>query len=92
MIASFAGRWVWPAGGSGGIWGDVVGTLVWVVIAGIVTYLLYPPVREALKRYEQRHLAAIKEHVTAESAELHRKIDHIIKHHPDIPPLPPKDD
>lgn len=91
MIANFTQNWVWPAGGSGGIWGDVVGTLIWVVIAGIVTYLLYPPVREALKRYEQRHLAAIKAHVTAENAALHKKLNHIIVHHPDIPPLPEDD-
>lgn len=73
-------RWVWPAGGSGGIPGDVVGTLVWVVLAAIATSMLYPPARLLIEH-------KIKSH----TAELHRKLDHIIEHHPDIPPLPEQD-
>lgn len=76
MIAvDFWQRWVWPAGGSGGIPGDVVGTLVWVVIAGIVTAVLWPPLRHRIERGER---------------ELHAKLDHIIHHHPDIPEFPNK--
>lgn len=79
MIAvSFWDRWVWPAGGSGGIPGDVVATLIWVIIAGIATTIFYPPVRRALERF-------VKRHFEAETAELH-ELDHIIEHHPDIPP------
>ena len=35
MASTFFDRWIWPAGGSGGIPGDVVATLVWVIIAAI---------------------------------------------------------
>ncbi|HEY1824757.1 MAG TPA: hypothetical protein VGG21_02205 [Acidimicrobiales bacterium] len=85
MIAvSFWDRWVWPAGGSGGIPGDVVATLVWVIIAAIATTVFYPPVRRAVERL-------IKRHFEAATAEIHAKLDHIIEHHPDIPPYIPKD-
>jgi hypothetical protein len=84
MIAStFIERWVWPAGGSGGIPGDVVATLIWVIIAGIATTLFYPPLRRAVETF-------LKKHITAGNAELHAKLDHIIAHHPDIPPFESK--
>lgn len=74
-------RWIWPAGGSGGTPGDVVGTLIWVVIAAAVVRLLWNPV----KRLIQSHIDVRLEY-------LHRKLDahadlleHIIKHQPDIP-------
>lgn len=84
---TFFERWVWPAGGSGGIPGDVVATLVWVVIAGVVSAILWPPLRHRIEAFLRRHLRS-------EHAELHRKLDeanrrlqHVIDHHPDIPPL-----
>jgi hypothetical protein len=79
MASTFVDRWVWPAGGSGGIPGDVVATLIWVIIAAIATTIFYPPFRKALEKFVKRHLQA-------ETAELHAKLDHIIAHHPDIPP------
>jgi hypothetical protein len=88
MIASassFIDRWIWPAGGSGGIPGDVVATLIWVIIAGISASVIWPPSRKRIEAFFQRHFAE-------GNAELHRKLDHIIKYHPDIPDLPPKDD
>jgi hypothetical protein len=83
IAATFLERWVWPAGGSGGIPGDVVATLVWVILAAIATTIFYPPVRKAVERFLKRHLQA-------ETAELHAKLDHIIEHHPDIPPYKSK--
>ena len=32
-------RWVWPAGGSGGVPGDIVATLIWVILAAIITVI-----------------------------------------------------
>jgi Tfp pilus assembly protein PilE len=63
--------------------GDVVATLIWVIIAAIVTTIFYPPLRKAVERFVKRHLEA-------GTAELHAKLDHIIEHHPDIPPFPTK--
>lgn len=79
---SFWSHWVWPAGASGGIPGDVVGSVVYTVIAVLVGSALYPPLRRRLERWVHRHLEA-------HMGELHRKLDHIIAHHPDIPDLPP---
>jgi hypothetical protein len=85
MIATtFWERWVWPAGGSGGIPGDVVATFIWVILAAIATTILYPPMRRTLEAFVKRHIAA-------GTAELHAKLDHIIEHHPDIPPYHPKE-
>jgi hypothetical protein len=66
-----------------------------VVQAGailIVGALLYPPTRRAFERYMHRHVEDIKAHVSAEHAALHKKVDHIIRHHPDIPEFDPKGD
>ena len=82
---TFWDRWIWPAGGSGGIPGDVIATLIWVIIGGIVGALVWPPTRRAIEQFVKRHAEGANE-------ELHRKLDHIIAHHPDIPPLPPKDE
>ena len=83
--ATFWDRWIWPAGGSGGIPGDLIATLIWFVIVGIVGVLLWPPARHAIEQFVKRHAEGANE-------DLHRKLDHIIAHHPDIPPLPPKDE
>jgi hypothetical protein len=64
-------RWVWPAGGSGGIPGDIVATLIWVIIAAIVTVLAWPPLRRLLWKLLGLHA-------------LHAKLDHIILEHPSI--------
>src|ERR1700690_3065151 len=64
-------RWVWPAGGSGGIPGDVVATLVWVILAAIITVIAWPPLRRLLWRILGLHA-------------LHAKLDHIILEHPSI--------
>jgi hypothetical protein len=59
MNSTFWDRWVWPAGGSGGIPGDVVATLIWVIIAAIATTLLYPPLRRAIEAFVKRHMPGL---------------------------------
>ena len=49
----------------------------WAVIVGIVSTIVYPPLRRKVSNFIQK-----------ENSDLHKKLDHIIKHHPDIPPLP----
>ena len=54
MIATtFVERWVWPAGGSGGIPGDVVATLIWVILAVIASSILYPPFAERVRKVRE---------------------------------------
>jgi hypothetical protein len=72
---SFVHTWVWPAGGSGGIWGDVVGSFLWVIFAGIVTIVVYPPIREAVKRWMAGHTAEVKAHISSEQRKIHQKLD-----------------
>lgn len=85
---NFVHEWMWPAGGSGGIWGDVLGTLIWVIIAAIVTGLCWPPARRAINAWMHGHFERHRA-ITAEREKLlHAKLDHIIKYHPDIPDFP----
>ena len=58
----------------------------WTTIA-IVVSVLYPPVRHAIERFVEHHVNDLRAHVSAENRALHAKMDHIIKHHPDIPPF-----
>ena len=59
--------------------GAVWGNLFIVPIAFVLGAILWPPMRRAIGRAFRR-----------ETSELHRKLDHVIRYHPDIPPLPPK--
>ena len=57
------------------------------VSAGIIilsfSALLWPRARRVIEAFFKRHFSE-------GNAELHRKLDHIIEHHPDIPPLTTK--
>jgi hypothetical protein len=52
-----------------------------MLVVAIFVSLLVPRVR----KWWARHIEELKAHVSAENKELHEKMDHIIKHHPDIP-------
>ena len=60
------------------LYGNGPEALVQTVAYAAIALAIYPPLRKWLTR-EEREMRA----------ELHRKMDHIIFHHPDIPPLPP---
>jgi hypothetical protein len=51
-------------------------------IAGVVTTVVYPPLRD-------RAEAFLKRHIEAGNAELHEKLNHLIRHSPDIPDYKP---
>ena len=55
------------------------------ITAGVIVFLTvslcWPKIRHAIERF-------VKRHVSQGNAELHAKLDHIIHHSPDIPPLP----
>lgn len=72
---------------------NILASLIqWAVIL-IAVALIYPPTRRAIERYVQSHVDSIKSHVSEEHKLVHEKMDHIIRHHPDIPdfgtPPPP---
>lgn len=76
IAASFVHTWLWPANGSGGIPGDIVGSVAYTIIAAVVVSLLWPPLRHRIKAWVHRHFLG----------ELHAKLDHIIEHSSDCPP------
>jgi hypothetical protein len=65
MTGTFWDRWVWPAGGSGGIPGDVVATLVWVILASIASYVFVPRIRT----WVNNHIKGIHEKLEAQHKE-----------------------
>ena len=57
--------------------------LVQTVIYAALAFMFIPP----LRHWFERHIKALHEKFD----ESHRMMRHIIKHHPDIPPLPPSE-
>lgn len=64
-------------------WGNGPEAIAQTVLYGAIALLFVPPFR----RWMQRHVDSIKEHLSGGDKELHEKLDHIIFHHPDIPPF-----
>lgn len=76
----------WPS-----LLGNGPEAIIQTVVYGAIAVLFIPPVR----RFVVRHVDSLKVHATAlhdrekaDRAELHRKLDHIILHHPAIPAMP----
>ncbi len=113
LAGTFWRTWVWPAGGSGGIWGDVVGSFLWTLLVAVTAILVWPQLRHTIERFVKNHFEDLKGHISGhhraveelrdhllghqvshadELRELRRRIDHVIQHHPDIPPLPETDE
>ena len=64
---------------------NLVASIVQWAFILIFVSLLYPPWRRAVHRYVSGHVNAIKSHISSEQKEIHKKLDHVIKHSPDIP-------
>lgn len=67
----------WPAHGpwyDGAVWGNIFV----VPIAAVLGAILWPPLRKRIHRFVDSHFS-----------ETEMMLRHIIKHHPDIPDLPP---
>jgi hypothetical protein len=97
MTADLIRDWLWPAGGSGGLWGDLVAGLLQVGFLAVLSYIFWPPVRKRINAFVGRHKADLKAHHDAnhashmeELAEVKRHLLHIIEHSPGVPPLPEK--
>jgi hypothetical protein len=88
-LHSFWFHYEWPSDQGNGP--EAVSEMLAVAFSGS---LLIPRVR----RWWGRHIEDLKKHVSSENAALHDKLDrnielsqHIIKHHPDIPPMVHRD-
>ena len=67
--------YVWPS-----LKGNGPEALCQTVLYAVLLYFFYPPFRKWVTK-EERQASAL----------LHEKLDHVIRHHPDIPPFKPKD-
>ena len=65
---------------------NILATIVQIVAYTPLAVLVWPPTRKRIHRYLTRHTAPLHE----EFAEVHRKLDHVIRHSSEIPELPPK--
>lgn len=68
--------YVWPS-----CKGNGPEAVIQTVVYGAIALVFVPP----LRRWFGRHMEALKSHITAEHAAVHAKLDHVIKHSPDIP-------
>ena len=101
VIIALASDWMgsrlsadfWPLDASR-VGPNLVASVVQWALVVLVASVVYPPLRHWIEgRFSELH-SKLDDHLakaTAERSELHRKLDHIIKHHPDIPDLPPKE-
>lgn len=81
--------WHFNLGWAGGVWGDVVGSLLWAALGFAAAAIFWPRLRRAIERLFHRVFGSHPIH--DEIAELRRGVEHIIRHDPDIPELPPKE-
>jgi uncharacterized membrane protein len=64
---------------------NLLASLIIFDVATLAAALFYPPFKKLLDRSFQVHKDELKDHITSELSEVHAKMDHIIRHHPDIP-------
>lgn len=65
--------------------------LQWIILL-VIGVLLWPPTRQRIHRFVDRKTATIHDHLEeakADRQKLNAKLNHIIEHHPDIPPFRP---
>lgn len=75
---------------------NILASLIIFDVVTLAAALFYPPVKKALDESIKLHKKAltedIKGHVSSELSDVHAKLDHVIKHHPDIPEFVHRDD
>ena len=83
----------WPLDASRVAPNLLASVIQWAVVLSIAA-VLWPPTRRRIHQFVTRHTAPLHAHherMEAAHADLQRRLDHIIDHHPDIPELPPSD-
>ena len=99
IIGSFISHWFaarlqsdfWPID-KATVAPNILASIIQAIVVVTVMAVFYPPLRRAIDAAAARHKNEIKAHITNELGEVHRKMDHIIYHHPDIPPRPTTED
>jgi preprotein translocase subunit Sec61beta len=66
---------------------NLLASIVQAVVILVVVALLWPPLRRRIHRFTDQKLTALHMAEKRDRESLHRKMDHIINHSPDIPPL-----
>jgi hypothetical protein len=72
---------------------NIVASIVQWSVVVMVAALLWPPTRRRIQGFVTGHLKPLHDNhaeLLAEHAEMKRMLHHIIKHHPEIPDLPPE--
>ena len=64
---------------------NILASALIVIATTPIAVLVWPPTRRRIHRCMTRHTAPLHD----EFAEVHRKLDHVILHSKDVPPLPP---
>lgn len=93
VVSSFISHWFnqrlqsdfWPVDKST-VAPNILASIIQAIVVVTVMAIFYPPMRKALDRAATRHKNDIKKHIHDELGDVHSKLDHIILHHPDIPP------
>jgi hypothetical protein len=80
----------WPI--DQGVAANILASFVCFVFATNATYLIWPHARRVANAWVRGHLHEHRKAMDVHLSELHRKVDHLIRHHPDIPDLPEKED
>jgi hypothetical protein len=65
---------------NGAVWGNVFV----IPVAFLLGAVLWPPLRRRIHRFADRKLGAVHERLE----ESERALEHLIRHLPDVPPLP----
>jgi uncharacterized membrane-anchored protein YitT (DUF2179 family) len=92
VLSAFISHWFalrlqsdfWPVDKST-VGPNILASAIQAIIVVTVMALCYPPFRKALDKAATKHKNEIKQHLTDELSEVHAKMDHIIKNHPNIP-------
>ena len=75
----------WPI--DQGVAANILASFICFLAGSLATYLIWPRVRARTNAWVRTHLHEHRERMDVRFDDVHKKLDHVIKHHPDIPVL-----
>lgn len=75
----------WPI--DQGVSANILASFICFIVGSAATYLIWPRVRHAVNAWVRQHFHEHRQAMDAHLEGIHHKLDHVIEHHPDIPPL-----